>query len=180
MKNTPFQNEQSPSETAKKKYDLIINGKNIDVILLYGDELLELGNWMRQLYAESLGKNNFGYLPVISQMTQDQHSMLQLYLDGPKDKFFEFYSADYRESSNFIEIALANHKEAMLKTLESENLPIVKVSNYFIQNNHEIGFQLGYFFAEAILETLVLAELGNVDPFGQEALEKQKNFLKSI
>ena len=178
IKNTSFENEQSPFEIAKKKYDLISNGINIDVILLYGDELLELGNWMRQLYAESLGKQNFGYLPVISQMTQDQHSMLQLYLDGPKDKFFEFYSADYMESDTFIEIALANHKEAMLKTLKSEKLPIVKVSNYFIQNKYEIGFQLGYFFAEAMLETLILAELGGVDPFGQEAVEKQKIFLK--
>ena len=170
----------SPVQTALRKYDLINKGKKIGVILLYGDELFELGNWMKQLYAESLGKKGFGYLPVISKMTQDQHSLLQLYLDGPKDKFFEFYSVNYLESNNFINIALSNHKDALLKTLESEKLPIVKISNYFTEDNHTIGFQLGYFFAELILETLLLAEMGNVDPFGQDAIEKQKNFLKKV
>ena len=111
--------DMSPIDIAFKKHDLILSGKKIDIILLYGDELYEIGNWMKQLYAESLGKNGFGYLPVISQMTQDQHSVLQLYLDGPNDKFYEFYSANYQESNNFIDLTLANHKQAMLKTLET-------------------------------------------------------------
>ena len=172
------ENEPSPSDIALKKYNLINEGKKIDIILLYGDELHEIGNWMKQLYAESLGKNGFGYLPVISQMTQDQHSVLQLYLDGPEDKFFEFYSANYQDNNNFIDLTLMNHKEAMLQTLKSEKIPIVRASNYFVDNKESIGYQLGYFFTGSILETLVLARLGNVDPFGQDAIEKQKKYLK--
>ena len=168
----------SPIDIALKKYDLILSGKRIDIILLYGDELYEIGNWMKQLYAESLGKNGFGYLPVISQMTQDQHSVLQLYLDGPNDKFYEFYSANYHESNNFIDLTLSNHKQAMLKTLEDEGLPIVRTSDYFVDNKQSIGHQLGYFFTSSILETLLLAHLGGVDPFGQDAVEKQKKYLK--
>jgi glucose-6-phosphate isomerase len=111
-------------------------------------------------------------------MTQDQHSLLQLYLDGPKDKFFEIHAVDYNESNDFIDITLINHKDAMIKTLESEKLPIVKVTNYAVENMKEISLQIGNLFANSILEVLILAELGNVDPFGQDAVEKQKNFLK--
>ena len=168
----------SPAEIALRKYKLINEGRRIDIILLYGDELYEIGNWMKQLYSESLGKRGFGYLPVISQMTQDQHSVLQLYLDGPNDKFFEFYSANYQNSNNFIDLTLSNHKQAMMKTLKNENIPIVRTSDYFVDNKKSIGFQLGYFFTGSILETLLLANLGNVDPFGQDAVEKQKKNLK--
>ena len=47
-----------------------------------------------------------------------------------------------------------------------------------VENIKEIGLQIGNLFANSILEVLILAELGNVDPFGQDAVEKQKNFLK--
>ena len=66
----------------------------------------------------------------------------------------------------------------MIKTLESEKLPITKVTNYAVENIREISTQIGNLFANSILEVLILAELGNVDPFGQDAVEKQKNFLK--
>ena len=178
LNKEPVSDDMSPIDIALKKYDLILSGKRIDIILLYGDELYEIGNWMKQLYAESLGKNEFGYLPVISQMTQDQHSVLQLYLDGPNDKFYEFYSANYHESNNFIDLTLSNHKQAMLKTLTNEGLPIVRTSDYFVDNKQSIGHQLGYFFTSSILETLLLAHLGGVDPFGQDAVEKQKKYLK--
>ena len=168
----------SPKEQAIKKFELIKGGKNINIMLVYGDELYELGNWLKQLFAESLGKKAFGFLPVVSRMTQDQHSLLQLYLDGPKDKFFEIHTVDYNESNDFIDITLANHKDAMIKTLESEKLPIVNVTNYTVENMKEISLQIGNLFANSILEVLILAELGNVDPFGQDAVEKQKNFLK--
>ena len=142
----------SPKEQAIKKFELIKGGKNINIMLVYGDELYELGNWLKQLFAESLGKKAFGFLPVVSKMTQDQHSLLQLYLDGPKDKFFEIHAADYSKSNDFIDITLTNHKDAMIKTLENEKLPIVKVTNYAVENMKEISLQIGNLFANSILE----------------------------
>ena len=56
----------------------------------YIDNLKNFTDWYRQLWAESLGKNNFGSTPINSMGTVDQHSQLQLYLDGPKNKFFTF------------------------------------------------------------------------------------------
>ena len=168
----------SPRESAMRKFELIQSGKKINIMLFYGDELFELGNWLKQLFAESLGKKGFGYLPIVSKMTQDQHSLLQLYLDGPKDKFFEIYAVNNYKSNNFIDITLANHKDAMLKTLESEELPVIKICNFTAEDNKIMSKQLGNIFANSILEVLILAELGGIDPFGQDAVEKQKSFLK--
>ena len=168
----------SPRDSAAKKFEHMQAGKKTNIMLFYGDELFELGNWLKQLFAESLGKKGFGYLPIVSKMTQDQHSLLQLYLDGPKDKFFEIYAINHNESDNFIDITLTNHKDAMIKTLESEELPIVKICNVTSENNKSMSMQLGNIFANSILEVLILAKLGDVDPFSQDAVEKQKVFLK--
>jgi glucose-6-phosphate isomerase len=168
----------SPKNSAAKKFELMQAGKKINIMLFYGDELFELGNWLKQLFAESLGKNGFGYLPIVSKMTQDQHSLLQLYLDGPKDKFFEIYAINHNESDNFIDITLTNHKDAMVKTLEGEKLPIVKICNFIAESDKSMSAQLGNIFANSVLEVLILAELAGVDPFGQDAVEKQKVFLK--
>ena len=176
--NNYEKNEYDPITIANKKYELIKGGKKTSVMLFYGDELVELGNWLKQLFAESLGKKNFGYLPIVSKMTQDQHSLLQLYLDGPEDKFFEVYSSDYNKSDDFINITLSNHKDAMIKTLESEGFPILKIDSYAVEDKNKILSELGYMFSNSILEVLMLAELGGVDPFTQDAVEKQKSFLK--
>ena len=54
--------------------------------------------WCQQLIAESLGKNKKGFLPVVSNAPKDHHSLLQLYLDGPKDKLFHIFSLEYKLS----------------------------------------------------------------------------------
>ena len=54
----------------------------------------------------------------------------------------------------------------------------MRISDYFVDNKQSIGYQLGYFFTSSIIETLLLANLGGVDPFGQDAVEKQKKYLK--
>ena len=63
---------------------------NISVFMPYSDRLDNLSFWYRQLWAESIGKNKMGITPVNALGTVDQHSQLQLYLDGPSDKFFTF------------------------------------------------------------------------------------------
>ena len=60
----------------------------MSVFMPYIDRLKNFSLWYRQLWAESIGKNGFGLTPVNALGTVDQHSQLQLYLDGPKDKFF--------------------------------------------------------------------------------------------
>ena len=61
------------------------------VFLNYSPKLEKFLNWMQQLIAESLGKKGFGFLPLISNVPKDHHSLLQLYLDGPNDKIFYIF-----------------------------------------------------------------------------------------
>ena len=74
------------------QYVLSKNEKCTSVIMPYVDSLFNLSLWYKQLLAESSGKNGVGITPLNSIGTVDQHSQLQLYLDGPKDKTFSFIS----------------------------------------------------------------------------------------
>ena len=64
------------------------------VFLNYSPELEKFLYWCQQLIAESLGKNKKGFFPVISNVPKDHHSLLQLYLDGPRDKLFHIFSLE--------------------------------------------------------------------------------------
>ena len=65
----------------------------LNVLMTYSDGLNYFGKWYLQLWAESIGKKNRGISALHAIGTTDQHSQLQLYLDGPKDKFFTFLSS---------------------------------------------------------------------------------------
>jgi glucose-6-phosphate isomerase len=69
----------------------IKNKKFNSIIINYDNKSENLFNWYQQLIAESLGKNNNGLLPIISNMPKDNHSVMQLYLDGFKNNFFTFF-----------------------------------------------------------------------------------------
>ena len=67
------------------------------VIINYDSESDSLFKWYQQLIAESLGKQNNGILPIVSTMPRDNHSVMQLYLDGFKNNFFTiFYVRDLK------------------------------------------------------------------------------------
>ncbi len=72
-------------------YFLLKKNKFNSVILNYDEKSNSLFNWYQQLVAESLGKQKKGLLPVISSMPRDNHSIMQLYLDGPQNNFFTFF-----------------------------------------------------------------------------------------
>ena len=71
-------------------YNHVIKGKKNSVILNYDEKSDNFFKWYQQLTAESLGKKSKGIFPIISTMPKDNHSLLQLYLDGPKNNFFTF------------------------------------------------------------------------------------------
>ena len=92
-------------------YTLNLKKINNSIILNYNSNLNDLGFWYQQLVAESLGKKGKGINPVLSTAPKDHHSLLQLYLDGPKDKFFTFFSS-YAKKSNKIESIINTQCEA--------------------------------------------------------------------
>ena len=72
-------------------YTLIKRKKTNSIILNYDESSHGIFSWYQQLVAESLGKSSKGVLPIISEMPRDNHSLMQLYLDGNKNSFYTFF-----------------------------------------------------------------------------------------
>ena len=173
-----------------KLASLLLEKKVTNLILLnYLPELEKFLSWCQQLIAESLGKKSKGFLPVISNAPKDHHSMLQLYLDGPKDKVINIFSHStkskyflntknisknlhflHKKEINQIKIS---QKEALIKVLKKKRIPFreFKIRNI---NEETIGQLFSYF----IVETILIGKLMKINPFDQPAVEQVKIYTK--
>lgn len=160
----------------------------------YIPELNDFLFWCQQLLAESLGKNKKGFIPVISNAPKDHHSLLQLYLDGPKDKIFYVFSLKESKSmkidSNFFGNKMeylnkktyhdvkSSQKNAFIKILKEKKIPFREI---IVKKFDEDT--IGKLFFSFIFETIVLGKMMKINPFDQPAVEKikilTKNFLNS-
>ncbi len=170
----------------------LIKKKNYASIILNYDEKSEnLFKWYQQLIAESLGKKARGILPVISSMPKDNHSLMQLYLDGPKKNFYTFFHV-LNENSLKINNSkiLSSHRylknKNLAKILYSQKLATEKVflrkkipfrSFEILKRNEKT---LGELFCFFILETILLGRSLNVNPFDQPSVELIKEETKKI
>jgi glucose-6-phosphate isomerase len=171
--------------------NFINNGKFASVILNYDEQSKSLFKWYQQLIAESLGKKSKGLLPIISSMPKDNHSLMQLYLDGPKKSFYTFFNT---LDTNVIKMQnnniLFSHKylknQSIQKIKQSQMLATEKV---FISK--KIPFRsfrvlkrdeksLGELFCFFILETILLGRSLNVNPFDQPSVELIKKETKKV
>lgn len=171
----------------------LMNKKNFNnlIFLNYFPELEKFLQWCQQLIAESLGKKNMGFLPVISNAPKDHHSLLQLYLDGPKDKFFNIFSFN-KKSKEVIRInkkcgikSFLNkkkissvkkaQKKALVKSFKKNNIPFREFEIKKI--NEEV---LGKLFSIFILETVIVGKLLGINPFDQPAVEQVKIYTKQL
>jgi len=171
--------------------NFINNGKFASVILNYDEQSKSLFKWYQQLIAESLGKKSKGLLPIISSMPKDNHSLMQLYLDGPKKSFYTFFNTlDNNETKIQSKNILFSHKylknQSIQKIKQSQMLATEKV---FISK--KIPFRsfrvlkrdeksLGELFCFFILETILLGRSLNVNPFDQPSVELIKKETKKI
>ena len=162
-----------------------INNLNFNVNLLYEYSLKNFSYWFHQLFAESLGKNNIGLTPLTSICPKDHHSMMQLYLDGPKDKFFNIYApSDEVYFKEFAKLELGPiEKKSPKNLIKSQFLGLVqtfrekKIPFKIIQMNHQQSFRLENILellAYNILETIILGYAQNIDPYNQPAVEQIK------
>ena len=167
-------------------YTLNTIGKKNSVILNYDSDLNDLGHWYQQLVAESLGKKGKGITPSISTTPKDHHSVLQLYLDGPKDKFFTFFSSPHEVKKHKVSGKIIPNSMKFLKNKKlgyiinaqcKATKNIFKLKNIpfrhfmFNKSNEE---ELGVIFTFFVLETILLARLMNINPFDQPAVEQVK------
>ena len=167
----------------RKKY------KNL-IFLNYSPELENFLFWLQQLIAESLGKKNKGFLPLISKSPKDHHSLLQLYLDGPKDNIFYIFSVDTKSkikintpkkmdidhiNKKYLSEIKNAQKNAMVKALTEKKLPF---REFKIKKIDELA--LGKLFSYFILETVIIGKLSNINPYDQPAVEQVKVYTKKI
>ena len=160
----------------------ISQGKNNSVILNYDESSENLFKWYQQLVAESLGKKNKGIFPIISAMPKDNHSLLQLYLDGPKNNFFTFFGV-VNEKTNKLDNKNLFDKFSNLKNKNLDQ--IVQAQRYATQivfKKRKIPFRsfeilkkseetLGELFSFFVLETILLGRLMRVNPYDQPSVE---------
>ena len=172
-------------------YDNILKGKKNCVILNYDEKSNNLFKWYQQLLAESLGKNGKGVFPIVSTMPKDNHSLLQLYLDGPKNNYFTFFSVKENKSNKYNKLLLTNEIKYLNNFNVSDVLSAQKIATQKVFRKNKIPFRsfeiikrnesaIGEIFCFFILETLLLAELLKVNPLNQPSVELIKTETKNI
>ncbi len=172
-------------------YNFVKKGKTNSIILNYDESSYNLFRWYQQLVAESLGKNSKGILPIISEMPKDNHSLMQLYLDGNKNSFFTFFdvkshnspkinkqkifgSYRYLKKHNLISVKSAQ-KQATINVFRQKGIPF---RNFEVLKKNEET--LGELFTFFMLETILLGKMLKINPYDQPAVELIKKETKKI
>ena len=163
-----------------------------NVLMTYSDSLYFFGKWYLQLWAESIGKNNKGITAIHSVGTTDQHSQLQLYLDGPKDKYFTFITTDHSKKGIKINDQLFKNtnidyfrdktmgdlmqaeQRATLETFKLNNIKFREIYMPIIDEKN-----LGKLLSFCIIETIASCLYFGVYPFDQPAVEQGKKLVKT-
>ncbi|MDA8771387.1 glucose-6-phosphate isomerase, partial [Candidatus Pelagibacter bacterium] len=167
------------------------NKLNNLILLNYAPQLEKFLFWYQQLVAESLGKKGKGFLPLVSNVPKDHHSLLQLYLDGPRDKLFYIFSIEEKSNLKINTMKFTNQinhlhnkdindikdaqKKALIKTLRKKKIPFREIK--INRTNEEV---LGELFAYFILETIFIAKIAKINPFDQPAVEQVKIYTKKL
>ena len=173
-------------ESSSKLAYLILKKKINNLVLLnYSSKLEKFLYWCQQLIAESLGKKGKGFLPIVSNVPKDHHSLLQLYLDGPKDKIFYIFNLkekskerikvkgftndfDFINNKNLSQIKNAQ-KNSLKKVFKKKGIPFREIT---IEKANEET--LGELFSYFMLETIMIGTISGVNPFDQNAVEQVK------
>jgi len=168
---------------------LVKKRKSNSIILNYDENSDNFFKWYQQLISESLGKKSKGILPIISSMPKDNHSLLQLYLDGPKNNFFTFFSVKDKKSiklnnklvidyqyylkNKSIGQVIESQKKATQNVFFQKKIPF---RNIEVKNRNEES--IGELFCFFMLETILLGRALGVNPFDQPSVELVKTETK--
>ena len=169
----------------------IKNKKFNSIIINYDEKSENLFNWYQQLVAESLGKKKKGLLPIVSNMPKDNHSVMQLYLDGFQNNFYTFFyahenklvtinnnqllkSENYLRNKDLSKIIFAQ-KKATENVFKKKKIPF---RSFEIKKRNEKT--LGELFCFFILETILIGRSLNLNPYDQPAVELIKKETKKI
>ena len=161
------------------------------IILNYDEGSKNIFKWYQQLIAESLGKEGNGILPLVSTMPKDNHSLMQLYLDGPENNFFTFFHVNEKNSSKIIDSRILSTHDYLKNKNISQIIYAQKLATENIFLKKKIPFRsfevnlrdeksLGELFSFFILETILLGRALKLDPYNQPSVELIKTETKKI
>ena len=178
-------NDLSPTKNAAIILTCINEMKlSIYCNLIYNYRLKHFSYWFHQLHGESLGKSNNALTPTTSICPKDHHSMMQLYLGGPKNKFFNIFSPpDNNIYDNFTDEGFYNIEnftpnellktqyQSVVSVFTEKEIPHRKIEISDHQNPLNIIELFSYF----ILETILLGKMMNINPYGQPEVQLLKD-----
>ena len=192
-KNVPkfLNSKKILSNSIKQLLKIKIKKFKTVILFSYVPELNDFLFWLQQLLAESLGKKKKGFMPVVSNAPKDHHSLLQLYLEGPKDKIFYVFSSkskknlklncdifgkemSYLNTKSYQDVKVSQ-KNAFIEILKKNRTPFREV---VIKKFDEDT--LGKLFLLFIFETIALGKMMKINPFDQPAVEKVKVLTKQF
>jgi len=170
---------------------LIRNKKYNSVIINYDENSTSFFSWYQQLVAESLGKNKKGLLPIISNMPKDNHSVMQLFLDGFSNNFFTFFFVHNKKSPKIFNNSILLSKKNLLNKSLKDITYAQKIATENVFKKKKIPFRsfeiykrdektLGELFTFFMLETILIGEALKLNPYNQPAVELIKNETRKI
>ena len=165
------------------------NNKNNSIIINYDESLNSFFEWYQQLVAESLGKKNTGILPIISNMPKDNHSLMQLYLDGTKNNFYSIFISQEKIKKDFKKLNFLYPYKYLKKYDINKVLEVKKKATENVFRKKKIPFRsfllkernektMGELFCYFILETILIGKCLGVNPYDQPSVELIKNETK--
>lgn len=173
-------------------YNQCLEQKNIHDMFVFGSELTSLGLWYRQLVGESLGKDKkIGITPTVSVGTTDLHSVGQLYLGGPRDKYVTFVTTNQQrelffdpqpELQSLMPMLKKNDVEYVMQaiiegTKKAYTIDDRSFESWYIPKN---AYSCGQFLQCSMMRIVYMAHLFQVNPFDQPHVELYKSHVREI
>ena len=167
-----------------------VNKNKLNCVIHYGDNLSQFLLWYRQLWNESLGKKGEGTFLLTAKGTIDQHSQLQMWLDGPNNGLYTFLNIENnkfdidipfnKKLSSIPKISSADLLNIMSKStyqaLEGNNRPVRSISISDISVESTVSLMVAF-----IVEILLIAELLKINPYNQDAVEDiKRNTIRNL
>ena len=182
--------EFMPAIGAAIQYGFYQRSRGLSVMLPYSQRLSGFSAWYRQCWAESLGKDGKGTTPICAMGSTDQHSQLQLYLSGPKDKLFHMITLKREGTGDEIEVpknrpeldylngktlgdVMAAQQRATFETLSDNRCPVRLIEMDKLDPEH-----FGALIMHFTLEIMFMSSLFEIDPFDQPAVEESKKLTR--
>lgn len=183
----------TPAIGAALNYALSQQGKSISVLMPYVDRLQSFGKWYQQLWGESVGKEGRGTTAVAALGAVDQHSQLQLYAEGPKDKLVTFVTLDTKGQGEQVDKTLSASLgmdylggltigDVIAAQAQATQQSLI---NYGVATRHiglkdDSEYTIGALLQHYMMETVFMAGFMGVDAFNQPGVEESKQITRSI